>query len=144
MELNKYINAIPRKKCYLGGPELDGMICTSISIIDFLLEAVLDDDVYKIENEGVGWVFVDLLASNLATEEKPFDVELIDFSYSEYNNLNKQKIIELLLRLSLSLNQDQSYNNSNIFFAINVLFAVCDFYGLKLNECIDADLNGDA
>lgn len=144
MELNNCIEEVQTRGFIKTSSKIENSINNSISKIGFLIDAILDEDIDKIKNESVGWVFVDLIANNMATEEKPIDGKLIECSYSEYSSLNKKKLIELLLRLSLNLSQDQSYNNANIFFAINVLFAVCDFYGLSLGECVGIELNKEA
>lgn len=141
MRLNYYIERIQEQDVSTSSAKVENLINESVSRINFLLDAVLDDDVDKIKHDSVGWVFIDLVAKNVATEEKPFNEELIEYSYSEYNNLNKRKLVELLLRLSLNLNLDQNYSNANVIFAINTLFAVCDFYGLSLDECVRIELN---
>lgn len=139
--LNRNIEDAQKQGFYESSQTVESLINLSIMKIDFLLEAVLNDDVDKIKNEGVGSVFINLICNNRATEGKPSSDKLIECSGSGYNNLNKRKVIELLLRLSLSLNQDQNYNNAITFFAINSLLAVCIFYGLSLDECIYAQLN---
>lgn len=144
MRLNYYIEKIQEQDVNTSSAKVENLINGSISRVNFLLGAILDDDIDKIKNDSVGWVFVDLVVNNAATEEKAFSGELVEYSSGEYDNLNKQKLVELLLRLSLNLNKDQSYNSANMMFALNTLFAVCDFYGLNLDECVRIELNSEA